>query len=301
MSPRPNPARQPSTFAQRAIYDHRAARGHRGDALESFADAEHFAFAGLTGERGADGAWTVRATPSQRWEVECGPEQPVAVDAEEARVFGAPRARTYRPEISRRLVDVADPAREAEAGELELALNAAEVRGARWQVAAAFPRLEAEAARIGTVRELRALFVSARTDARPASPASPASQEAALTPSARSERPRTSLAASPTTAMPATPGAWSPRTPSRTSAPASAYARRAQRSTTDANWPRPLSDAATHAAGLATRRGPSATSGSARTASPMRRASEARPGNEPPADDFAPAPNAARRDPPQRP
>lgn len=168
--------RQPTTFAQRAIYDHRAARGHRSDAITVFTDADNFAFDGLTGERSADGAWTVRAARQQRWEVELGPEQPVPVDAEEARIFGAPRARTCRPEISRRLVDIADPEREADAAELERALNAAEVRGARWQVSQAFPRLEAEAARLSTVRELRALFVSARTSARPASPAS---QEAA--------------------------------------------------------------------------------------------------------------------------
>lgn len=181
--------RQPTTWAQRAVYDHRAARGHRGDALELFADADHFAFAGITGERSADGAWTVRAASQQRWEVEIGPEQPVPVDAEEARVFGTPRARTYRPEISRRLVDVPSPEREAEALELEAALNAAEVRGARWQVSQAFPRLEAEAARLSTVRELRALYVSAKIEAgrRLGVESAPRPAKAASAPSAAKE------------------------------------------------------------------------------------------------------------------
>lgn len=154
-----HPARHPSSQALRVVYDHLAERGVRAHPGAYFSDASNFRVGTLVGTRTGD-TWTVRPTRAMRTEIAYGPEETFQIeDPRESSIgFGLMVTRKSRPLLHTTLVDVIDPAAEAEAVALEARLNASELANARWHIAHSFPWLSDTAAALGTVRELRGLY-----------------------------------------------------------------------------------------------------------------------------------------------
>lgn len=159
----------PSSFVLAAFYDHCRDHGRSGDTRRTtgihdyFTSATAFTLGTLVGTRVND-VWTVRHTRAKRLEVEYGAEQTMQIEdpRESAIGFGLTVARKYRPVLSETVVELMDPKAEADAAALEARLNAAELRNARFLTGQAFPALAPIAERLGTVRELRRLYVQGK-------------------------------------------------------------------------------------------------------------------------------------------